>query len=219
MNYLCHARDFLGDPWALAGSVLPIFARVLAPRARLRAALLPPAPPAPGTPAAALRCGLDRHFAENAWFHAQPRFADTCAGVARELREAARGADGRLRAHFAAHVLVEVLLDAWYAEVRPESAPAFRAALIALEPAALERETAVAAGRPVDGLAAFLVRFRAQDYLAGYADDAEVLRRIDALGKRAGLPPLPEGLLPVVTRTRPRVRALGPALLPPSPTP
>ncbi|MEN8149876.1 MAG: hypothetical protein ABFS86_08640, partial [Planctomycetota bacterium] len=141
MNYVAHARDVLDRPWVLAGTVLPDWVRIVDAGARLRPWMVDGAAAAPGSPRALLHEGLARHFVDDAWFHDTAAFRETTAAIAALIR--ARHADRpdrRMRASFYAHVLLEMLLDAWLIESRPGVAEAFADAVLSLDRATLVAE-------------------------------------------------------------------------------
>jgi hypothetical protein len=219
VNYLCHARNHLDRPWALVGTALPDWLRIVDRRIRLRPGTLPAPGEADGSPRDEILRGVRRHFEDNAWFHATPAFRETTRLLAERIRERHPDRPGnpgrRMRAGLFAHLLVEMLLDAWLAEDRPETPEGFRKALRSLEPGRIAGE--VAGMIPVDEvkLSSLVARFRNGRFLSGYADDAEVAARLDAVGRRVRQPPLPPGFVSIVRWARGLVREAGPDLLSP----
>ena len=216
MNYLAHARDVLDRPWALAGAVLPDWIRIVAPRSRIRPWMVDGVAAAPGSPRAGIHEGLARHFADDAWFHASPAFRETTGRIAALIRERwPDRPDRRMRASFYAHVLLEMLLDAWLVGARPEAAEAFALAVQSLDRDRLDAEVAAIAPRPVEPLGPLLDRFGTPYVLAGYGDDAEVVRRLGIMGRRVRPPDLPDGVERIVAVSRGIVAARARELLTP----
>jgi len=216
VNYLAHARDVLDRPWVLAGAVLPDWVRIVAPRARIRPWMVDGAAATAGSPRAAIHEGLRRHFEDDTWFHATDAFREVTGSIAVEIR--VRHPDRperRMRASFYAHILLEMLLDAWLLSTRPDAARAFADAVLSLDRAVLVTEATNVAPLPVPGLLDVVERFEDPRVLAGYKDDAEVVRRLGIMGSRVRQPDLPLGFDEVVALARPLVAARGPDLLTP----
>lgn len=214
MNYLAHALHSLDDPWVLAGTALPDWARVLEDRtAGRRARVRPHTVPAPGANGAVrdrILRGVHAHFADDRTFHGSAAFRETTGEIAARIR---RAEPGVIRPSFYAHVLLEMLLDAALVREDPARAEAFQAALEALDVDRFARATATFAPVVAGDLARLVRRFRAVRILDGYAIDAEVTGRLDRVGRRVRQPALPAGFTSIVTAARPLVADRAAALL------
>jgi hypothetical protein len=118
-----------------------------------------------------------------------------------------------MRASFYAHILLEMLLDAWILETRPGSAEAFADAVLSLDRETLVAEVAMVAPRPAPRLLDIVTRFESPATLAGYGDDREVTRRLGIMGNRVRQPDLPAGFEAIVAQARTLVAARAADLL------
>jgi len=202
MNYLAHARDVLERPWVLAGTVLPDWVRIIDSRARLRPWMVDGAG-APGSPRAELHEGLARHFEDDAWFHATDAFREVTDAIVALIRERHPDRpDRRMRASFYAHILLEMLLDAWILETRPGVSGQFSRAVLSLDHDVLVSEAVRVTSRPVTGLIDIVGRFENPAVLAGYGNDREVARRLGVMGSRVRQPDLPADFESIVAEAR-----------------
>ncbi len=214
MNYLCHARDCLDRPFELLGAILPDWLRILDRRARLRPWMVEGRAAAPGSPRAEIHSGLRRHFEDDRWFHATPAFGEVTGEIARRIRTIHPDRpERRLRASFYAHILLEMLLDSWLMEERPDISREFAGAIAALDPQTVADEAGRIAPHPVSGLESMIERFTDPRVLHGYQDDAEVVRRLDRMGGHVSQPELPPGFIEITSQARVLVRRHGAALL------
>lgn len=211
MNYLAHAIDVLDDPWALAGTSLPDWLRVVDKRARLRPALLRDLPLAGGTPSASVRDGVVRHHDDDARFHTNPTFEALSHDAVHTIR--ALSPDPRLRASALGHIVVEMLLDACLAEARPGAIERYYDALHDIDDALLASCARAWTQSSLEHLPVLLDRFRRARFLFVYATDDGVIEALEGVCRRAGLAPPPGGTVDVVAALRPRVREAAAALV------
>lgn len=206
MNFLAHGLRSLGDPWECAGTAAPDWARILRTGARIAAA------PADGGPhAAAFARGVARHHRDDIAFHASAVFADVQRSVSAVLAPVRRD-EPRFRARFAAHLAVEVLLDAWIEETRPGTIDRYYETLAPVEPDALEA-LAVRASPAAAGIGRVFAGFRRSQFLREYADDARAAFRISQVTASVGVPAPPELVAPRLAEARTIVRAVAADLL------
>lgn len=211
MNYLAHAIDVLDDPWALAGTSLPDWLRVVDKRARLRPALLRDLALPGGTPPAALRDGVVRHHDDDARFHTHPTFEALSHDAVHAIR--ALSPDPRLRASALGHIVVEMLLDACLAEARPGAIERYYDALHDVDDRLLASFARSWTQASLERLPELLDRFRRARFLFAYATDDGVIDALEGVCWRAGLAPPPGGTVEVVAALRPRVREAAAALV------
>ncbi len=216
MNYLSHARNHLGRPYALAGTGAPDWMRVSDRRARVVVEDLPLPTRDDDSDEAELIRGMHRHFVDDKWFHQTKVFR----GLMRTMRDRLRERHGYprgLRPVFRAHILIEVLLDAHLIQQRPDVVDRYYDELGAVDPELVATTINTHATRPNNGLAAFIRGYRTYQFLRSYVDDAEVVKRLDQVGGRVGLPRLPRGFVDDVTWARRLVSRNAEALLEPPP--
>ncbi|MDJ0973292.1 MAG: hypothetical protein QNJ98_02370 [Planctomycetota bacterium] len=219
MNYLAHARDHLDQPYAVAGTSLPDWLRVLGRRHRIDAdALKRDVQGDSDSPEDRLRHGVVRHYVDDKWFHVAPAFAHVTGVITKRIRRAYPDPVGtprprHIRASFFAHVVMELLLDGWLIEQDPTSVDRYYKALDAVDEVRIERYASAVLGYTPERLTELIRGFRRYPFLRTYVDDHEVCRRLDQVARRVRLPALPEGFEDVVTWARDVVREHAEVLL------
>ncbi|MBI1947970.1 MAG: hypothetical protein HYS27_19930 [Deltaproteobacteria bacterium] len=210
MNYLAHALPHLHDPWLVAGTSLPDWLRFVGVRLRAEraAALALPA----GSPSARLREGVLAHHEDDRRFHADARFDALAAQLARELR--ALEPDRRFRASTIAHVAVEILVDAALLRAHAGSGERYYQALEQVPIDELDDAVAVLCGAPVPHLPTLHRRFLDARFVLSYLRDDGVVRALDGVLARVGLPRVPRGAIACIEKARPSVATLAAALFP-----
>lgn len=208
MNYLAHGRGVTDNPLVLAGTAAPGWLRACRRRSRLRLDLLP-AETVEKSQTQLLR-GIRKHFADNHAFHATLAFEDAQREVAKLLRT--RHPTIR-RTNFLAHILVEVLLDAWLLQRDPTLADRYYASLDRLDLDPLVAWLNQWATEPAPGLASWIEGFRRIQFLRTYGDDGEVAARLEAVARRVSLPALPPGFHRAVHAARLWIRPRAESLL------
>lgn len=209
MNYFAHGRDFVGNPYFLAGTAVPDWLNVSDRGVRVRAKHALPFCADADPRLAALARGIIQHHRDDAWFHEQAWFAEANWRLAALVRETMPNDDG-LRPSFLGHILVEILLDAALIAQTPHVLEAYYAAMESLDPEWVQ----AAVGRLSPGspqrLGRFVTMFHQERFLWDYSDDGKLCYRLNQVMRRVQLAPLPEAfgsLLPearlLVARLRP----------------
>lgn len=202
MNYFAHGRQFLHDPYVLAGTAVPDWLNVADRRVRVRGkhAQLHVAAE---QPLAAVAAGIVQHHQDDAWFHETRAFHDLSLEITLRCRDALPADEG-FRPSFLGHILVEMLLDAALIAARPEELDAYYAALSRVDARAVEQ--AVNQMRPdgagTDKLAPLIAGFRDLKFLYDYADDEKLLFRLNQVMRRVGLPGLPASFADILPEAR-----------------
>jgi acyl carrier protein phosphodiesterase len=208
MNYLAHARHLLDNPYALAGSALPDWLRILDRKNRFRAHTVPAADDDdPRTHAVV--AGLSAHFDDDAWFHVHPAFTSLLDDTTLRLRARAPG----VRASVLAHILIEMLLDAELMRRDPTALDRYVDALTRIDVHFLTEMSARHLPRAPTRLAELVAYFAANPFMADYETDDGVFARLAGLSSRVGLGDLPRVLLAEIGPARARVAALADPLL------
>lgn len=210
MNYLAHARDHLDRPYAVAGTSLPDWLRVLGRRYRIDPRRLERTE-VDGVAEARLRLGATRHFVDDAWFHEAPAFRHVTGLITKRIRAAYPEPIGaprprHIRASFFAHVAMELLLDGWLIEQDPASVERYYEALDHVDEERIGRFVASILDAPPTRLTELIRGFRRYPFLRTYVDDREVCLRLDQVARRVRLPSLPPDFQDVVTWSRDVVR-------------
>ncbi|MCC6511548.1 MAG: hypothetical protein IT423_20785 [Pirellulaceae bacterium] len=210
MNYLSHGFRFVDNPYYLAGTALPDWMSVLDRRNRARSQVAAQWVSAAEPEMAAFAQGVVQHHADDRWFHQTESFALLSTTFAVELREKLTVSH---QAGFLGHIAVELLLDAVLVEDIPIRLEAYYNALSQLDPRHVQVVANRLLPRPAERLDLLLPRFIAERFLADYADDRLLWRRLNHVMRRVGLEPLPETIIDWLATARVRVRQSADALL------
>lgn len=217
MNYFAHGRLFTDDAYFLAGTAVPDWLNVVARRVKVRSKHARPFVDDDDPRMASLARGIERHHADDRWFHETRAFAELSWQFTALVRDRLPPDDG-FRPSFLGHILVELLLDACLIVERPEELEAYYLALRAVDAAWLEAAVGrMATGRP-DRLAHFIPLFLNERFLWDYLDDGKLCYRLNQVLRRVGLPPLPAMFVELLPDMRRAVNQRRDGLLSPDPT-
>jgi hypothetical protein len=190
MNYFAHGREFVDDPYFLAGTAVPDWLSVVDRPTRIRTRQALEHFNAECPRIAAVARGVARHCHDDGWFHGTRAFAELSLDLTRRSRDHL-GQDAGFRPHFVGHILVEILLDAELIAADRPLLEAYYRALDGLDPVVVTE----AVGRMGRGggqrLAEFIPLFSRERFLWDYLDDAKLMVRLNQVMRRAKLPALP----------------------------
>lgn len=212
MNYFAHAYPFLDEPYFVAGTSVPDWLNVVDRRVRCRKRHAEPFCRDAGRDVAQLARGIVRHHQDDDAFHKTRAFTELSLTLAGDIRTRLAD-DTALRPGFLGHILVEILLDAALIETHPTALETFYDRLARVDPCLVARSVGRMTGRNIDALAGWIERFLAERFLFDYTDDAKLLRRLNQVMQRVGLPLLGEELMDLLPSGRERVRCGADALL------
>jgi hypothetical protein len=205
MNYFAHAVRFLDDPNFMSGAALPDWLSVVDRRSRAPSkSALRFVHDADASLAAVAR-GVVQHHCDDDWFHRTPAFVATTVDFSNRIRRWMPGDEG-FRPSFLGHILVEILLDAELIEQQPHQLQRYYDLMDAVDVTVVSQAVSQIATRPVPPLATFIPLFSAERFLYDYADDAKLLKRLNRVLNRVGLPQLSEDFLELLPDLRQRVR-------------
>jgi hypothetical protein len=213
MNYFAHGYRYVDDPYFLAGTAVPDWLGAVDRRCRVRPQEAEAASDHPDEILARVARGVARHHYDDARFHATDAFADLSWRYTAAIRDLLPPDDG-LRPSFLGHILVELLLDSVLIDEQPGRLEAYYRAVAEVESWVVEEAVNRLAARPTERLAVFIAVFRSERFLADYADDAKLYRRLNQIMKRVGLELLPETIREVLPAARRDVAARRRDLLP-----
>lgn len=204
MNYFAHGRQFVAEPYFLAGTAVPDWLSVVDRRVRVRrkAALL--FVDDKDARLAAVARGIVRHHEDDDWFHRTPVFAELSWRFTAMTREFLSDDTG-LRPSFLGHILVELLLDATLIAENPASLDTYYAAMGTVDTHAVSAAVNRMATQPTDRLGPLIPRFSAERFLYDYLDDAKLLFRLNQVMHRVKLPALPAGFRDLLPQVREKV--------------
>lgn len=210
MNYLAHGYQYVDDPYFLAGTALPDWMSVLDRRNRARSQSAMSWVNSSDDQLSAFARGVVQHHEDDRWFHQTARFTMLSTQFAVELRSFQLVGH---QAGFLGHIAVELLLDAVLVEEVPERLDAYYNALTQLDPIRVQAAANQLLPRPVERLTLLVPRFIAERFLADYADDQLLWRRLNHVMLRVGLEPLPQTVVGWLGEARTKVRQSASELL------
>lgn len=190
MNFLSHAIEHLDTPWVAVGTAVPDWLSVLNRRVRARTRGALPFLDDADEPLRSVAYGVVRHHEDDRWFHGTRAFAETNLSLAVQLRDLLAG-DRGFRPTFVGHILIEMLLDAFWIRDNAGHADRYYAALAAISPVRAEACVSRITGHPVSGLADLIRRFIEARFLYDYVDHDKLMRRLNQVMRRVGLEDLP----------------------------
>ncbi len=212
MNYFAHGRDYLDEPYFLAGTAIPDWLSVVDRRLRARRRRVEPFLQATDPRLVQVAGGILQHLEDDRWFHQTRAFAETSLQLTVLVRDQLPADDG-FRPSFLGHILVEILLDAQLIRAAPAQLDAYYAALSAVNPARLGDFIQQMVAQPADLLPAFISRFLAVRFLYDYLDDEKLLGRLNQVMRRVRLTPLPCHFLTILPKARNCIRERSAELL------
>jgi len=212
LNYLAHAYQHLDDPYFVAGTALPDWMSVIDRKNRPRRQYAEPIVGHSDPRFDAVARGCLQHHADDLWFHQSQAFVTLSTQFAVELRGLLAEGMGH-QAGFVGHIAVELLLDAVLIERSPGLLDQYYAVLSSLEAAHVQAAANAICRQPVTQLVELLPRFIEVRFLQQYVQDESLLRSLNGVMRRIGLPLLPAHVTPWLAESRVRVTALCDQLL------
>jgi hypothetical protein len=202
MNYFAHGREFVDDPYFLAGTAVPDWLNVVDRSTRIRSARALEFARHDDPCLADIARGIARHCHDDGWFHSTRAFAELSLEFTREARTRL-DEDAGFRPHFIGHILVEILLDAELIAANPTRLEAWYAALCRLDAARVAQAVSQMGRGGGLQLAVFIPRFSCERFLWDYLDDGKLMLRLNQVMRRVELPTLPASfgrMLPAARR-------------------
>ena len=190
MNFLCHAMPYLDDPLLAVSTGVPDWLSVVDRKIRARGKLASQFVDSDDRELQLVAGGVIRHIQDDRWFHGTQAFVETNMRLAVELRELLPD-DAGFRPTFVGHILIEMLLDAFWIRDDPAIGERYYDSLRAIPATTIERCVNAITGKPTDQLAIVIERFLEVQFLYDYLDHDRLLIRLNQVMKRVGLTPLP----------------------------
>jgi hypothetical protein len=204
MNYFAHGREYIDNPYVLAGTAVPDWLSVVDRKVRARTQRAAPLAEDADPRVAALARGIVRHHYDDAWFHETRAFGELCWRFTAAVRDALVP-DDSLRPSFLGHILVEMLLDDVLIGRDPARLTGYYRAMESVDPTVVEQAVNRISPRPTNGLTRFIPIFCRERFLWDYADDGKLMIRLNQVLSRVGLPPLPEQFREILPDARKQV--------------
>ena len=164
MNFLCHAMPYFDTPLMAAATAVPDWLRVIdrsiRARSKMAEKVLQSEDPVlrEDTELRAVAQGVIRHHSDDQWFHGTQAFAETNMQLAIQLRDQLPDDEG-FRPTFVGHILVEMLLDAFWMRDDRSIVDRYYETLESVSAATIQRCVNTITGKPTDRLAATIARF------------------------------------------------------------
>lgn len=201
MNFLSHAMPYFDTPLVAACTAVPDWLSVVDRKIRARKRLAIQHLDSDDPSLRDVASGVIRHIEDDRWFHGTQAFIETNMLIAVQLRDLLPG-DAGFRPTFVGHILIEMLLDAFW--IRDDRSIADRYyQLLAEQPSGeIQRCVNQITGKPTDKLVGTIERFVEMKFLYDYLDDEKLLMRLNQVMTRVKLAPLPESLVDWLPKTR-----------------
>jgi hypothetical protein len=204
MNYFAHGREFIDDPYFLAGTAVPDWLSVVDRKVRARGQRAAPLAEDSDPRVSAIARGIVQHHADDAWFHETRAFGELSWRFTAAVRDAL-APDDTLRPSFLGHILVELLLDDALIRRDAERLERYYLAMESVDVTIVEQVVNRLAAQATDRLAGFIVLFCRERFLWDYADDGKLMMRLNQVMSRVGLPQLPDAFRHVLPDAREQV--------------
>tara|TARA_R110002049_G_scaffold72490_1_gene187026 strand:+ start:145231 stop:145926 length:696 start_codon:yes stop_codon:yes gene_type:complete len=190
MNFLCHAMPYLDQPLLAISTGVPDWLSVVDRKIRARGKLAAQHIDSDDEELRLVAAGVIRHIEDDRWFHGTQSFIETNMRLAMQLRDLLPG-DAGFRPTFVGHILIEMLLDAFWIRDDPSIGDRYYQAVADCDSKTVQRCVNQITGRPTDALAGVIDRFTEIRFLYDYLDNAKMLMRLNQVMKRVGLAELP----------------------------
>ncbi len=202
MNYLAHGFRFLDDPLFVAGTAIPDWLRVAAPRIRARAQRVETAMESSEDQRFLRLCrGIMQHHADDDAFHASTVFQRLCEDLSVRFRQLMPDPYDH-RPGLLGHIVAELLLDNELARRDSTLLPRYYRTLESIDTEWIQESVNSIVFRPADRLGEFIDVFRHIEFLYDYADNDRLMMRLNQVIRRAQLEPLAEDVFPVMDAGR-----------------
>ena len=195
MNFLCHAMPYFDQPVVAVCTAVPDWLSVIDRKIRARERMATAVLDSGDEMLTAVGRGILHHIRDDRWFHTTEAFVETNLRLAVQLREELPG-DRGFRPMFVAHILIEVLLDAFWIRDRPEIATQYYALVETSCPETIQACVNQITGKPTDRLADAIRRYAKARFLYDYLDHDRLLWRLNQVMRRVGLVELPTSIVP-----------------------
>ncbi|MBY0589313.1 hypothetical protein K2X85_19230 [bacterium] len=201
MNYFAHGFRFVDEPYFLAGTAIPDWMGVVDRRHRLPPNRVRSWLEHEDPSLRSLAAGIIQHHHDDDHFHSGQAFSWLQVRFARSIKELDPNASDLVK-YLLAHIVPELMLDAFLIEERPGLLDAYYDVVLSLDASHLSSLIAQMSGKVPESLPRFLGIFVRERFLADYADDDRLCFRLGQILARVGWGPLPEGFSTLVPSMR-----------------
>jgi hypothetical protein len=201
LNYFAHGFRFLDEPYFLAGTALPDWMGVVDRKHRLPPNLVRAWQGDADPRMASFAAGILQHHEDDESFHTGPAFAALQVRFAKWIKETDPAASD-LAKYLLAHIVPELMLDAFIIEQDPSKLESYYEAVFSLDGSVISGMIARMSGKEPESLERFLQVFHRERFLADYGDDERLCFRLTQILSRVGWGPLPRGFASLVPSMR-----------------
>ncbi|QDV87793.1 hypothetical protein [Stieleria sp.] len=195
MNFLSHAIPYLDHPLVAVSTGVPDFLSVVDRKIRARERMAMAALGSDDDAVRDVATGILHHIRDDRWFHNTTVFVESNLQLAVGLRDLLPG-DRGFRPMFVGHILIEILLDAFWIRDRPELIERYYQLVDDTSPELIQRCVNQITGKPTDRLGGAIRRYAEARFLYDYVDHRRLLMRLNQVMRRVGLAELPDSVLP-----------------------
>ena len=195
MNFLSHAIPYLDHPLVAVCTGVPDFLSVVDRKIRARERMATAALDSDDDAVRDVATGILHHIRDDRWFHNTTVFVESNLQLAVGLRDLLPG-DRGFRPMFVGHILIEILLDAFWIRDRPELIERYYHLVDDTSPELIQRCVNQITGKPTDRLVSAIRRYAEARFLYDYVDHRRLLMRLNQVMLRVGLAELPDSVLP-----------------------
>jgi hypothetical protein len=213
MNSFSHAFPFLDDPYMAIGCAVPDWLGAVDRKCRARKKKALPFVDHENPVVAAVARGVVQHHTDDHWFHTGPAFNELNLKFGVQLRELYDN-DTSMRSGFAAHVLIEMCIDAWLHTNFPGTLDRFYDQVDASDAVQVQDAINLFATRPTDKFVWIMEKFVELRYVFDYLDDERTIFRLNHVLRRVALPELDERAVKWLPALRDEVNSRMKDLLP-----
>ena len=199
MNFLCHAMPYFDEPLIALSTGVPDWLSVVDRKIRARGRYAAPFLDSDDEPTRQVAQGILHHINDDRWFHSTSAFVETNLALAVQLRDQLPGDEG-FRPTFVGHILIEMLLDAFWLRNHPEIGEKYYGMFSTELTATIQKCVNKITQKPTDQLAPAIERYCKARFLFDYLDHERLLWRLNQVMKRVKLPALPDRLLPWIAQ-------------------
>lgn len=203
MNFLCHAMPYFDQPLVAIATGVPDWLSVVDRKIRARGKLASQYLDSEDVELRQVAAGIIRHIDDDRWFHGTQAFVETNMRLAVQLRDMLPG-DAGFRPTFVGHILIEMLLDAFWIRDDDGIVDQYYQSLIDCDTAVVQRCVNQITGKPTEKLSKTIRRFTEVRFLYDYLENDKLLIRLNQVMNRVGLAALP----PAVEEWLPEAREL-----------
>ena len=190
MNFLCHAMPYFDEPLLAISTGVPDWLSMVDRKIRARGRFASQYVDSEDVDLRHVAAGIIRHIDDDRWFHGTQAFIETNMRLAMQLRDLLPG-DAGFRPTFVGHILIEMLLDAFWIRDDPTIADRYYQSLLDCDAVTVQRCVNQITGKPTNDLSKAIERFTEVRFLYDYLENDKLLVRLNQVMKRVGLAPLP----------------------------